>query len=233
MLKPYVGLELPLFFRATNFHDYYLRLFRPWLRGRVLEVGAGLGALTGRLIECDITNLVVCEPDPVQAAALKDRFRERIVVVAGGIADVRPESDRFDTIVYTDVLEHIDDDGAEIQTAAARLTLSGSLLIGGPAHQSLYSRFDATIGHRRRYDRRLITQLIHTCPTLTLERFAYFDCVGALLSVGNRWIRRQAMPSATQILVWNNMILPMSRRLDPLFRHSIGKSFVAVARRRS
>jgi SAM-dependent methyltransferase len=230
--RSYVGGELPLFLEARNFHRYYLDLFKPWLRGRVLEVGGGLGALTESLLELGVDAVTVCEPDTVLAASLAERVGPRADVVVGGLREVPPGRGVFDAILYVDVLEHIEDDRAELVSAARRLSPGGALLVGGPAHDWLFSPFDAAIGHHRRYDRARLRALIAGCPTLDLVCFAYFDCLGILLSLGNRWLAGQRMPSPRQMRFWDRLVLPMSRRLDGLFAHRVGKSFVAVARRR-
>jgi SAM-dependent methyltransferase len=232
MARPYVGGELPLFLEARNFHRYYLDLFEPWLRGRVLEVGGGLGALTESLLERDVGAITVCEPDVELAARLAERVGCRADVVVGGLRDVPPDRGAFDAVLYVDVLEHIEDDQAELVAAVGRLSPGGALLVGGPAHDWLFSSFDTAIGHHRRYDRGRLRALIAGCPTLDLVRFAYFDCLGVLLSLGNRWIGDQRMPSPRQIQFWDRLVLPMSRRLDRLLAHRVGKSFVAVACRR-
>ena len=71
------------------------------------------------------------------------------------ITDAAP----FDTILYVDVLEHIADDAAELARARRLLTPEGNLVVLAPAHQSLFSPFDAAVGHYRRYDERTATIL--------------------------------------------------------------------------
>src|SRR5262249_21951962 len=171
----YAGRELPLFAGAKNFHRYYRDLLGRWIRGHVLEVGGGLGSMTSALLECPIASLTVCEPDPQQAAALEARFAGRARIVAGQLSDVPSTCGPFDTIVYIDVLEHVDDDRAEVSRALGRLTPDGSLLIGGPAYAWLYSPFDAAIGHRRRYGKRDIESLLRGVEPARLVFFAYFD----------------------------------------------------------
>jgi SAM-dependent methyltransferase len=231
MTETYAGKELPLFREANNFHDYYFRLFGPWIRGDVLEVGGGIGALTTLLLRNGAEHLTVCEPDPALASELQERFGDRAVVIRSGIHGVPRSIGSFDTIAYIDVLEHIQDDVGEVAAAAARLKPGGSLVVAGPAHTFLYSAFDAAIGHYRRYDRVSIESLLRKSGSLEMVRFAYFDCLGVVLSLGNRWVNRQSLPSRRQLLFWDRVVLPLSRRLDSLLNYRVGKSFVAVATR--
>ncbi len=53
------------------------------------------------------------------------------------------------TILYVNVLEHIEDDLTELQLVHETLVLGGKALIFVPAMPSLYGNFDRKIGHFR------------------------------------------------------------------------------------
>lgn len=231
MIRSYLGEELSLFSEATNFHRYYVDVFGSWITGKVLEVGAGMGAITLPLLERGVERITACEPDPELAGILASRVGHKVDVVVGGVQEVPSEMGLFDAIVYVDVIEHIEDDRAEIASAFKRLRNGGVLILAGPAHPWLYSPFDAAIGHYRRYNRQMVEALFESVPALAMLRFAYIDCVGTMLSLGNRWIGRQTIPSHWQVKFWDASILPVSQRLDRLLRYRIGKSFVAIARK--
>jgi hypothetical protein len=36
------------------------------------------------------------------------------------------------------------------------------------------------------------------------------------------------MPSAVQIAAWDRLMVPLSRRLDPLIGHSLGKTVIGI-----
>jgi hypothetical protein len=56
----------------------------------------------------------------------------------------------------------------------------------------------------------------------------YLDSVGLLASAANRLLLKQSLPTARQIQVWDNFMVPCSRLLDPLTGYLAGKSVVAV-----
>lgn len=59
MSHEYIGNELDLFAKATNWKNYYTKIIKPYLNGNVLEVGAGIGNATAVL--CDgRENLWLC-----------------------------------------------------------------------------------------------------------------------------------------------------------------------------
>jgi 2-polyprenyl-3-methyl-5-hydroxy-6-metoxy-1,4-benzoquinol methylase len=133
---------------------------------------------------------------------------------------------QFDTIIYIDVLEHIEHDGDELTAAAAQLRPGGHLIVLSPAHQSLFTPFDAAIGHFRRYNR---SGLRGISPAgLRLARMRYLDSVGLTASTANRMFLKQSMPTKAQLHVWDTWMVPVSRVLDKLLLYSVGKSILAV-----
>jgi hypothetical protein len=150
-------------------------------------------------------------------------------VVVGTLADL-PRGAGYDAVIYIDVLEHIEDDRAELARAIALLEPGGAVVVLSPAHQRLYTAFDERIGHFRRYDRGMYRAL--TPAGATLESMRYLDSAGMLLSAANRVLLRSGSPTAAQVTLWNRMFVPVSRRIDPLFGWRVGKSLLGVWRRR-
>ena len=88
------------------------------------------------------------EPDTQLAKRLSSFLREHdrtsnCELINGTLKDL-PQNSLFDTILYIDVLEHIEDDKAEINLAVRHLTPKGKLIILSPAHNFLFSKFDAS-----------------------------------------------------------------------------------------
>ena len=132
----------------------------------------------------------------------------------------------FDTIIYIDVLEHIENDSEELNRAASHLRPGGHLIVLSPAHQRLFSPFDAAIGHFRRYDRKMLQAI--SPAGLRLERMRYLDCAGLILSAANMLLLRQSMPTKAQLGFWDRWIVPVSRVFDKPFRYSLGKTIIAI-----
>jgi len=226
---PYVGTELEIFSRAVNWKRYWADRIRPYVRGAVLEVGAGTGINTPFLKTADCARWLCLEPDAQLAGQLQTRCETLgCEVLVGTLEDV-PESWRFDTILYIDVLEHIADDRAELERASGLLRPGGHLAVLSPAHRWLFTPFDAAIGHHRRYTRRTLAQAAPRA--LEPVRIDYLDAVGVLLSLGNRIALRQRMPAQGQVLLWDRVAVPVSRRVDWMLGYRAGKSVLAVWRR--
>jgi SAM-dependent methyltransferase len=230
----YAGGELDLFAAARNWKRYWSGLLRPHLRGRVAEVGAGLGANAPFLLGDGVRSLLSLEPDPALAARLRTRRDEsgdpRWNVLCGTLAATRP-APAFDAILYLDVLEHIADDAGEVREAALRLRPGGVLAVLAPAHRWLFSAFDAALGHHRRYTRSTLGPLAP--PGLVPVSLDYLDSAGAVLSLANRVLLRRALPSARDIALWDGLLVPLAVRIDPLTRRCFGRSVLGVWRRES
>ena len=136
----------------------------------------------------------------------------------------------FDSILYIDVLEHIRNDKKEVIKASQHLKANGNLVILGPAHQWLFTPFDAAIGHYRRYSKPTLKAVLP--DDIEVIKLAYLDCVGLLASLGNKLVLRQSQPTLKQIKVWDRFMVPISRRLDPALGYRLGKSILLVGRKR-
>jgi len=226
----YAGNELDLFRHATAWKAYYASVLQPYVRGAVLEVGAGLGGTTRFLLNEKVTSYEAIEPDPGLSALLGEALRgdERVAVSTRTVADL-PAGDRFDCITYIDVLEHIEDDRGELAAAAGHLATGGVLAVLSPAFEALRSPFDEAIGHWRRYTR---SSLEAAFPRgLRVIESRYFDALGAGLSFANRMLLKSDQPSLRQIEFWNRFIIPPTRVVDPLLSAWWGRSVLVIARK--
>ncbi len=225
----YPGNELALFQEAHRWKSYLGQMIQPHIKGKVLEVGAGLGGTTPYLITSDVTEWILLEPDPEMANGLKQKkgagqFPDYTQVKEGTLKDL--ENVTFDTILYIDVLEHIEDDQAEFKQAIGKLNPGGRIIILSPALPSLYSPFDRAIGHHRRYDRKTLCALAPA--EMKLIQLRFLDMFGMFLSVGNKWILKKPYPSLGQIQFWDKRIVPLSKVFDKLTRYWRGRSILGI-----
>ncbi len=224
----YPGDELVLFQHAKKWKKYFSQQIKPFIKGSVLEVGAGIGATTLLLNDDTTEKWLLLEPDKEMAAELKKKIQTKKLpancqLQTGTIDNV---ISTFDTIIYIDVLEHIEKDAEEMKKAAAHLNPGGHVIILSPAFQYLYSPFDKAIGHHRRYTKKTIRNITPSELHLTSSR--YYDSFGYFAALLNKLFLRQKYPTRQQVLFWDNRMIPVSRITDNIFFHSFGKSIIAV-----
>lgn len=122
---------------------------------RVLDVGAGDGWFGERLVDqlprgaevvCWDVNYDVEDLGPATPGVVRTREQP---------------SAGYDLVLLLDVLEHIEDPAAFVESMLAPLTHPGTpVLVAVPAHQRLFGSHDRALGHHRRYGRReLLDQL--------------------------------------------------------------------------
>jgi SAM-dependent methyltransferase len=232
----YQGDELEVFALARGWKAYIRSCLQPLLGSHVLEVGAGFGSITNTLLQARTQLWTALEPDRKLAERIAGTlcdhpYRERVQVVTGATDDLEPRSD-YDTILYIDVLEHIEDDVGELRRAAGFLREGGRCIVLSPAYQFLYTPFDEALGHFRRYTAGTLAETARPVTDLRTERFSYLDSVGLIASLANKLLLRQSLPTAEQILFWDRRMIPLSRYLtDPLARYRLGRSVIGVWRK--
>jgi hypothetical protein len=229
----YCGTELEIFNKAVNWKAYFAAHLKPFIAGDVAEVGAGIGATTLALQNPKVRTWLCIEPDVRLATRISEKIIAGILpdfctVITGFLQD-RAAGELFDTVVYIDVIEHIEQDCAEIAGAFARLRLGGHLVVLVPAFQFLYSPFDQALGHFRRYS---LQQLLAMTPAeARCVKAQYLDSAGFFLSACNGLFFHESAPTARQIAFWDRAIIPLSRSLDKILHRFVGRSAIGVWQR--
>lgn len=227
----YIGEELSTFAHAVNWKKYWFSQVRPYLKGELLEVGSGQGNNTQLLLQLPHLSSITClEPDEKLSRIHQDAYQASAqaipVTFTHGFTSSIPGEALFDTIVYIDVLEHIERDVKELSEAARLLKPEGYVVVLSPAHNFLFSEFDKAVGHFRRYTVNTLKAL--EVRSLCGIRFFYLDSVGMFASLANRLLMNQSSPNLKQIHFWDNWLVRTSRIIDPLIGRKLGKTVIGV-----
>jgi len=224
----YPGDELVLFQHATHWKKYFSRQIKPYIKGNVLEVGAGIGSTTLLLNDGSANQWLMLEPDEKMSVLLKMKVKTSVLpgncrFQSGTITQL---TSTFDTIIYIDVLEHIQNDTEEIKKAAALLNAGGHIVVLAPAFTYLLSPFDKAIGHCRRYNRKMFRNI--TPEGLQMMSNRYYDTAGYFAALINKWVLRQKYPTVNQVRFWDRWMIPVSTITDKICVHSFGKTIIAI-----
>jgi hypothetical protein len=142
-------------------------------------------------------------------------------------------SQRFASIVCSNVIEHIQTDNVAVQNLAGALSSQGHLLIVVPAFESLTNDLDRLAGHLRRYRVRDLQRLF-ALAGLQPVRIDYFNPIGGLGWWVNRMLPHKSLNADAvnkQIRVFDRYVVPLSRLIDPLTKRFFGQSVIAVGRK--
>lgn len=158
-----------------------VRLISSFLEGKkILEVGCGTGNLvqflSGRNLEIigtDYSNVYL------------EKARKKNPNVEFFIADLLHKEEwnslrnSFDSVIASEVIEHIEDDLTALETIHSLLKPNGVLVLTVPAFNSLYSPIDKKIGHYRRYSKKSICMKMQKAG-FKIEKTRYWNLLGLL-----------------------------------------------------
>jgi len=152
---------------TPQYLSWLSRTLRPHVGDTVLEVGAGIGNVTGRLMGKRLA-YVAAEKDPLYLHALRNRFLRTPNVT---VQQVDPENARdlagleqcFDTVLCLNVLEYLEDPARVLETLGATLKPGGRIVVLVPQGPRLYGTLDRSLGHKRRYRAAEARELVEAC----------------------------------------------------------------------
>jgi SAM-dependent methyltransferase len=232
----YPGRELESMAFALNYHRWIRDIFRPYLGKRVVEVGAGSGSFSELILETRPERLDAIEPSanmyPLLAAHLRHLDSGNVGRAHQGTLTTSMEgirkSGQPDSVVYVNVLEHVEDDVSELAAIHSLLRPRGHALIFVPANPWLMGTMDREFGHFRRYT---MKELRGKCESagFTIRLASHFDFLG----IAPWWLKyclfksRKMEPAAVRL--YDRCVVPASRFIESLIPPPIGKNIVLVA----
>ena len=231
----YPGKDLEAMSFAVRYYRWLFDELRPYIGRRVVEVGAGTGSFSEMILETEPEILSLIEPSemfmelvknvPGDDAATNVRHHRAIFEY---VADEIKTEASPDTIVYVNVLEHIDYDERELELIYNTLESGGRLLIFVPAVQALFSDFDRSIGHYRRYSKRELERTVSDAG-FKIVKSKNFDAAGVLpWFVKFRLLRSMDMDQRS-VSIYDRLVVPIVSRLESIVPVPIGKNLVLVA----
>lgn len=229
----YEGSDLEALATLHRYQRWIVETFQPYLCGRAIEFGAGIGNISA-LIRAHVTTLDLIEPSANLADPLKQRFGddENIAIFEEPLETRLPEiaDATYDSVVLVNVLEHIEDDAAALEGFYRILKPGGHLLLFVPALKFLYSDLDALVGHFRRYQRPELNERTADAG-FDIIQSKYFDVIGVV----PWWLLNTKMGATgfnpLLVGVYDAVFAPLSRGLESLVRLPFGKNIVLIARR--
>ena len=217
---------------ARNYRQALLQDFSKFLVGRVLEVGAGIGQITGELLKNPaITKLVSLEPDSRFFGKLQAALPDH-PAIQGTVEDLQG-TEAWDAILNINVLEHIQDDCGELRHYQRLLTKSsnrGCLCLFVPARPEIYAPIDRDFGHFRRYTRLELKQKLEAAGFEILQ-LRYFNFAGYFAWWLNFCLLKKRGFGIGAVRFFDRVIFPLVHGLETkVCPPPFGQSLLAIAR---
>jgi SAM-dependent methyltransferase len=218
---------------AKRLQDWMFAELAPSRPGAAVEIGAGIGTFSRRLLAAGANPLLLIEPEAACVAEL-----QRELGATPGVeiaAELLPEApslrarpDFFRYALCQNVLEHIEDDVAALASVVAALEPGGELAVLVPAHPFLFGRLDRQFDHFRRYTRPSLRALIADAGA-ELTSLRSFNTLG----VPGWWIagHTELLDISERPLRVYEALVRFWRPIEDRVRPPLGLSLVARARK--
>lgn len=230
----YEGEDLEAMLVADNYYQWLFDDIRPSISKSIVEVGAGVGSFSKLLLATKPRSLHLIEPSKRTYKRLKENMdgQPTVTVHNGYLSSVakKLEASKPDTFVYINVFEHIEDDVAELQKIRSLLKKNGHAVIFVPALNGLYSEFDKSIGHYRRYTKQSLRKL---CEEAGMEvvTMQYRDVAGILSWWASFVLLRRKTLSPSLVATYDKYCIPFIRAVESRLRVPVGKNILLVAKK--
>ncbi len=204
---------------------------------KIMEVGAGTGNITRFLLKNGYQNVSVGEMhlhalDYAKDYGIENRYCFNLLN--------SPFENEFDCICAFDVLEHIEDDLEALKNIHQALKENGKLVLTVPAFQRLWNQHDVDVGHKRRYTKLSLRQVLNAAGFEISTAYYFFVSITPLLLL--RAFLKPAQPdqipkgdTVEKIHpIFNSLLLALSRLDNLLIPHlpnPFGGSLFAIAKK--
>jgi SAM-dependent methyltransferase len=217
---------------------YYLRKFDLLRPGeKYLEIGCGHGQF---LIQCDNELGILTDGCDLNLSALQKIEESKGRVFVYDILERHPSMlNNYRGVFLLDVLEHIEDAESFLKAAVEHIAEDGVLIINVPALMSLFSQYDVVAGHKRRYSKKSLKDLLTKCGVdITFMGYWGFSLLGVAV------IRKFYLSFIPQNKVIEKGFKPGYRGINGFFKAlmklefffsrnpSLGTSLIAIGKKK-
>lgn len=226
-----------------NYRKYQYDLIKNYIGKSIIEIGSGDRSFTKQILlnNENIESIYSIEPSEVLFKLHQDNFNfpENVQFKCIDLFDL--DIDKvgiFDTAIFIHVLEHIEADGKALNTIFNFIKPGGFVLIEVPALPKLFSIHDESLGHYRRYNKKMLKSIIDE-NKYDLVKMWYQDPIGVLGSLYFFKLRKIKIKSGqgldlakNQGGIYDKYIIPVEKFIEKLITFPFGLSLTAILKKR-
>jgi len=210
--------------QADEYYRWLCSRMTPFIRGRVLEIGAGIGTFAQWAAPM-ATEYYPTDVDSRLLAKLREKFPKAF---QWNVFEDCPIQEPFDTVIILNVIEHLKDDLGALKALHSRLAPGGHIIVMVPAMRFLFGSMDTAFGHYRRYTKKMLSDLFDKVP-FEILREQYVNVIGMFgWFLYGRILKHKSLPE--QLCSRFNVVLPLLQVERPLAAFA-GLSLITVGRK--
>jgi len=226
----YEGKDLESMSFAKNYHNWIYENIETELGNKIAEIGSGVGNFTEFLLRNDYAKIDAFEPCAKMHLNNKFSKNPRVNCINSNFELVSKSRDnKYDSVIFINVLEHIPKDLDAIMNAYRIIRPGGKLIIFVPALQFLYSNFDRSIGHYRRYQKSELTRLVQN-SNFKIMSCKYFDSLGIIPWFIFMKVMSHGL-SNRNTYAYDTFVVPWLKSVEKIMPPPIGKNLLLTASR--
>jgi 2-polyprenyl-3-methyl-5-hydroxy-6-metoxy-1,4-benzoquinol methylase len=223
---------------VSEYYDWLVDMFVPYLGRRTLEIGAGIGTISERIV-CHTDILVVSDIDQNCLDIIRPKLETvnsscRVIYKTYKLGDPCPESFKknlFDSVVIINVLEHVKDDVSALANLKKIVNPGAKLIVFVPALQGIYGTVDKALGHFRRYSLKGLKKTLNQAG-YTVIKIKYVNFLGVLgWWLNSRVLKRKVVPVSN--FFYFRLAFSLVKVIEATFSIPFGISLLAIAEKRS
>jgi len=223
--------------KANHFNRWMYQTIKPFCKGKVLEIGSGLGNISSYFLQ-DNFPIFLSDIRQNYCEHLKQKFSGAPSLLGVEVLDLvnpsfeaksTPFTKTFDTVFALNVIEHIKDDTKALSNCFKLLKPGGHLIVLVPSYNALYNGFDEGLGHYRRYNKHLLSELFRTNHFKIIHK-QYFNFMGIFgWYVSGTLLKKETIPEGQMKLY--NLLVPCFKLIDKLIFNGLGLSTIVVGKK--
>jgi SAM-dependent methyltransferase len=214
---------------CANHRRWFAAFARPYLGEHPVEIGSGFGDYAKQWIPL-ADKFTATEADPALLPGLKAEMAAFSNVEVSLLQ--LPTHDHADhsALIAYNVLEHIDDHVAALESMARLVRPEGHIILVCPAFPFAMSPVDIATGHVRRYTRRSMSKAL-TDAGLEIVDVRYANSLGLICYYAFTSVLKRQPKIGGTISFYDRLLVPIIRLLERIVgRPPFGQSVVAIAR---
>ncbi|MFC1454942.1 class I SAM-dependent methyltransferase [Candidatus Undinarchaeota archaeon] len=194
---------------------------------KVLDVGCGTGHLIAeiakrkKVVGTDIHDSII---------KVAKKRNPGIKIIKDSIENTKI-NEKFDTVVCSEVIEHIEDDVEALRNMKKCLVKGGRLILTVPAHSWLFGAHDERLGHRRRYSKRDLRKKL-TEVGFDVEKIRYWNFISLFPAFLYARVLKKVPPysSVMEFMGRKGGLLPALMSIDNKISRFCGVTLFALVR---
>ena len=218
---------------ADKLNEWMYMQIKPFVKGKVLEVGSGIGNISQYFIR-DNLDIELSDIRDQYLKFLECRFDSNKV---HKLDLVNPNFEKeyshligqFSLVFALNVIEHIENDKLALENIQKLLKPKGISYILVPAFNSLYNNFDKSLFHFRRYTKKKLENILPNNSKKIKSWYFNFAGIFGWVIVGGI-LKKRIIPESNIKLY--NFLTPLFKVLDLVVMNKVGLSVIVVSEKK-